>query len=158
MGPDFIPKEFTMGVGGAVVRDNRLLMVKHNYGPRKWQIPGGLVRLNETVDQAVVREIAEETGIRAITEGIFAVRHRLTEAHNNVYVVFKCRTDDTHDPVPDAREVSDAAFLTLDEIEGLTETWNLNRFLGRAILVGQPHLFTDQGDPEDLDRIYKLFC
>lgn len=150
---------FSIGVGGAVVRDGKLLFVKHNYGPMKWQIPGGSVRIDETIDQAVRREVLEETTIHAEPIGIFAVRHRINEKGNNLYTVFLCRTEDTHDPVPDGREVSHAGFLTLDEIRNLDgeETWRMNASIAETVLTGTPHVFVDRGDPEQLDRAYKLF-
>ena len=34
--------KFTLGVGGAVVRDGQLLLVHHAYGAKMWQIPGDM--------------------------------------------------------------------------------------------------------------------
>ena len=52
---------------GAVVRDGtgRFLLVKRAHEPQAglWTIPGGKVERGETLVQAVIREIAEETGI-----------------------------------------------------------------------------------------------
>lgn len=151
---------FSIGVGGAVVRDGKLLFVKHNYGPMKWQIPGGSVQIDETIDQAVRREVLEETTIHAEPIGIFAVRHRINDKGNNLYTVFLCRTEDEHDPVPDGREVSEAAFLTLDEIRDLDGevSWRMNAMIAETVLSGTPHTFSDRGDPEQLSRAYRLFA
>lgn len=35
-----------------------------NYMPLKWDIPGGTVEVGETVEEALVRELNEETGIQ----------------------------------------------------------------------------------------------
>lgn len=45
--------------------DERLLMVLRGRGPGvgKWSIPGGRVEPGETPEQAVVREVMEETGV-----------------------------------------------------------------------------------------------
>jgi 8-oxo-dGTP diphosphatase len=45
--------------------DHRLLLVKRGMEPKKggWCLPGGFVELDETPDQGVVRELAEETGL-----------------------------------------------------------------------------------------------
>lgn len=53
---------------GAVVRDDlgRLLLVRrgHEPGLGQWSIPGGRVEPGETAEQAVLRELAEETNLR----------------------------------------------------------------------------------------------
>lgn len=57
---------------GAVIRDagGRLLLIRRGHEPGKglWSLPGGRVESGETDEQAVVREVAEETGL-AVTPG-----------------------------------------------------------------------------------------
>ena len=52
---------------GAVIRDDagRLLMIQraHEPGQGLWSIPGGRIEPGETPEQAVVREVREETGL-----------------------------------------------------------------------------------------------
>jgi len=60
------PQVPLVGVGGVVVDgDGRVLLIRRGKEPMKghWSIPGGLVELGETLEQAVVREMAEETGL-----------------------------------------------------------------------------------------------
>lgn len=55
---------------GAVIRDDagRLLLILRGHEPSKglWSVPGGRIEAGETDEQAVVREVAEETGLRVI--------------------------------------------------------------------------------------------
>jgi ADP-ribose pyrophosphatase len=55
-----------VGVGAIVIRDGKVLLVKRGVAPSKglWAIPGGMIELGETIQQAAEREILEETGIR----------------------------------------------------------------------------------------------
>lgn len=59
------PTRPQVAVGAFVFKDDRVLLVKRGHPPAKgqWAIPGGRVRLGETLETAAEREILEETGI-----------------------------------------------------------------------------------------------
>ena len=59
------PDSPLVAVGAVVFNQNRVLLVKRAKPPaqNQWAIPGGKVRLGETLQQAAEREIHEETGI-----------------------------------------------------------------------------------------------
>ena len=50
---------FSLGVGGIVVRDNKVLFIRRGQDPGKgrWTIPGGYVEQDEPFEEAVVREL-----------------------------------------------------------------------------------------------------
>lgn len=54
-------------VSVALVRDDRILLVKRRFAPSKglYAFPGGRVEPGETLDEAARRELFEETGLRA---------------------------------------------------------------------------------------------
>ncbi len=54
------------GVGAIVVGRNGVLLSRRDKDPGKglWSLPGGAVELGETLVEAVVREVFEETGVR----------------------------------------------------------------------------------------------
>ena len=54
-----------VGVGGVVVKESRVLLVQRGTEPLKgrWTIPGGLIDVGETLREAVIREVKEETGL-----------------------------------------------------------------------------------------------
>ena len=54
-------------VGAIVVEDGRLLLIRRGRGAAKgaWSLPGGRVETGETLAEAVVRELREETGLEA---------------------------------------------------------------------------------------------
>jgi ADP-ribose pyrophosphatase YjhB (NUDIX family) len=55
-----------VGCGAAIVRDGRVLLVKRKRPPEAgcWNLPGGKVDFGERVEDAIVREIAEEVGVK----------------------------------------------------------------------------------------------
>lgn len=52
-------------VGAVVIDDDRLLLIRRGFGPAagEWSFPGGRVEFGETMVEAVVREVKEETGL-----------------------------------------------------------------------------------------------
>lgn len=52
-------------MGGIVICDNSVLLVERGREPQKglWSLPGGVVETGETLEEAVRREVREETGL-----------------------------------------------------------------------------------------------
>lgn len=59
------PDHPRVGVGAVVLREGRILLVRRGAAPARelWAIPGGGLRLGETLQEGAEREILEETGI-----------------------------------------------------------------------------------------------
>jgi ADP-ribose pyrophosphatase YjhB (NUDIX family) len=60
-------------------RRGSILLVERGKNPLKgfWSIPGGLVETGETLDDAVRREVLEETGLRVKPVELFGIFERL---------------------------------------------------------------------------------
>ncbi|MCD6193999.1 MAG: NUDIX hydrolase [Candidatus Aminicenantes bacterium] len=58
-------KQPRLAVGAVVFHQGRVLLVKRDNPPGRgsWAIPGGSVRWGETLREAVIRELQEETGL-----------------------------------------------------------------------------------------------
>src|SRR3954454_10762689 len=63
--PRMYPDRPYLAVSAAIIRDGRVLVGRRAKGASTglYTLPGGVVEVGETLHQAVVREIAEETGI-----------------------------------------------------------------------------------------------
>jgi 8-oxo-dGTP diphosphatase len=59
------PDQPVVGVGAVIIKDCKIVLIKRGNEPSKgkWTIPGGLVELAESPEQAVLREGEEETGL-----------------------------------------------------------------------------------------------
>lgn len=69
---------FTFRVAAVIIEDNKLLMVKHEDYPCYYTV-GGKVRINETSEEAVLREAYEETGIEFQIDRLSFIQERFFE-------------------------------------------------------------------------------
>ncbi|MGA9858378.1 MAG: NUDIX domain-containing protein [Solirubrobacteraceae bacterium] len=59
----FLTRPDKHGVKCLVCDRRRVLLVRHTYGPRAWDIPGGSMKRNESPLSAAQREMSEELGL-----------------------------------------------------------------------------------------------
>lgn len=128
-------KHWDVGVTGAVVQDGKVLYVRRNYEPNKgtWTLPGGYANHDETLDEAVRRELHEETGIEIRVQDIIGVRTRYSEDGGAVLVIFRASVE-SGVPKADDYEVSAAEFFDAAQIAALTPVFPLSRTLGLEAL------------------------
>ena len=50
-------------VTGILIEGEKLLLVKQKVANRNWSLPGGRVENGETLEEAMIREMREETGL-----------------------------------------------------------------------------------------------
>jgi 8-oxo-dGTP diphosphatase len=75
------PEAPIVGVCAVVIDGTKVLLVRRGNEPLKgeWSLPGGAVELGETLQQGVVREVLEETGLVVVPAGIIEVLDRITQ-------------------------------------------------------------------------------
>jgi 8-oxo-dGTP diphosphatase len=69
-----------VGIGGIIVHEGRVVLVKRRFDPLagQWSIPGGAVETGETLEACLVREMAEETGFVVEVGPVVEVLDRIT--------------------------------------------------------------------------------
>ena len=89
---------------------NEVLLIDRKNEPLGWAIPGGLVDLYETMEHAAIRELEEETGIKADVKkldllGIYSDPTRDKRGHtvSAVYVYFCDEKAKASDDAKDAK-------------------------------------------------------
>jgi len=108
---------YSIGVGALVVKDDKVLLVRRAQEPGKgfWTNPGGYIEQLEPIEETIVREVREESGIEAQVKGIIALRDQPRSIHN-VYIAFEMDYVGG-EPIPDGVEVDAAGFYSLDEMK-----------------------------------------
>lgn len=106
-----LPKH-SVSVAGVVVDDAGRVLVIRRTDNGHWEAPGGVLELNETFEDGVRREIAEETGVTVSVDelsGVYKNVHR-----GIVALVFRCTAlTMTPHATDEAREIR---WMTQDEI------------------------------------------
>lgn len=89
---------FIYRVAAIIIKDNKLLMVKHEDYPYYYTV-GGKVRINETTEEAIIREAYEETGIKFQIDRLSFIQERffeITGEHHHEIVFYFLMKDDTN--------------------------------------------------------------
>ena len=157
--PERYNKGYNVGVGGAVVKDGRLLLVRRasRRGRGNWQVPGGFVEQDETIEDAVVREVAEESGVKAEVDGVLAIRNRYdSDNGNSLYVVILMHPVGG-EPTPDAHEVDQAAYFSMQEILSLEQVPAVNVEVARRALNPEQSLLYPKTIAHSSGTLYTLF-
>ena len=73
------PKHPLVGVGALIFQRSRILMAQRGKEPLKgwWSLPGGVLETGESLDQAVRREVLEETGLVVEPVRVFEIFERI---------------------------------------------------------------------------------
>ncbi len=87
------PTAPSVGVGAVVVDAGRVLLIKRGKAPLygRWVVPGGTVELGESLEQALVREVQEETGLRVRPRAFLTAFDRIVrndgEVHHHIVIL-----------------------------------------------------------------------
>jgi ADP-ribose pyrophosphatase YjhB (NUDIX family) len=117
-------------VGALVVDDDRLLVIRRGRGPAagSWSIPGGHVERGETIAEAVVRELAEETGLEGVCGDLIGWTELVDAEQHSVILDFEVTLLGDAEPVA-GDDAAEAAWIALDDVAELPLAPKLAEFL-----------------------------
>ena len=112
---DLIGRRTHLGAAAVIFdRNGRVLLVRHTYGRRGWELPGGGRRPKESLEQAVFREVREELGVRALTAELRAIYYE--PGYDQHHFAFLCRLPDGIDPKPNSAEIQELDYWPVDAL------------------------------------------
>jgi len=87
---DLIP---IASVEAIISKDNSLLLLRRQNSPAKgqWWFPGGRIRKGETFEEALYREVKEETGLEVIKSKLVNVYSRIFDKRHDISIAYLCK-------------------------------------------------------------------
>ena len=135
------PQHPLVGVGAVIFDEDRrrVLLVKRGREPAKgrWSIPGGLVDVGEALEEALEREVVEETGLEIEVGPLVEVLDRiiydedLRVQYHYVLVDFLCTAKP--DEPREASDAEEVRWFRLEELEGLEMTGSTLEVIAKAL-------------------------
>jgi mutator protein MutT len=148
------PERPYVGVGAVVLHSGRVLLVRRRSEPLagEWSLPGGAVEVGETLAEAVIREVREETGIEIAVGPVIEVLDRITPddegrtRYHFVLVDYLCTF--VGGRVTPASDVAEAVFAEPRELDRFALTDAAMRVIRRGLEAHRqiaPHASSGSG-------------
>lgn len=118
-----------VGVGAVVIEQGSLLLIERGRPPRQgqWAVPGGKVRWGETLEEAVAREVIEETGLVVAVGDLIWTGETIGPDWHFVLMDFEARV--TGGTLTAGDDAARAAWIPLEEAPDLPLTSSMFELL-----------------------------
>ncbi|MFI2349339.1 NUDIX hydrolase [Streptomyces sp. NPDC019443] len=134
------PPLHSVSVAGVVVREDGRLLAIRRADNGTWELPGGVLELDEAPETGVAREVLEETGIHVEVDELTGVYKNTT--HGIVALVFRCKPSGGTERT--SRESTAVSWLTPEEVaERMSEVFAIR--LLDALDGNGPHVRSHDG-------------
>ena len=109
-----------LGVAARVVQNHRLLVVQEAQGRFQglWGLPKGRVDNGELPEEAVLRELREETGLLGAVGGLTGVRTTVRRSTPSIFLCYDVTVSST-DAHADENEIASVRWVNINEIASL---------------------------------------
>ncbi len=97
----------------------RILLARHHAYPQAWSTLAGFVEPGETIEEAAVRELFEETGLVARVDALRYFGSQSWPLPSSLLMAFSVEVEADGITI-DETEILEARFFTRDELEGVT--------------------------------------
>jgi len=127
-----------VAVGAVVLDGDRVLLARRGQAPSvgKWSIPGGLVDVGERLEEAVAREVEEETGLRIRVLGLCGVIdrvHREGDRTRYHYVIIDYAAEPVGGELRAGSDAAEVRWVAVDDLARYETTDGLADMIHRAV-------------------------
>ena len=142
------PERPVVGVGGVVIEGGRALLIRRGSEPLRgqWSIPGGALELGESLQEGVMRELLEETGLQVRVLEMIEVFDRIyteqadggsgmAERPRFHYVIIDYLCERVAGEARAASDVTELVFARDDELPRYQLTETATRILRKAFAM-----------------------
>jgi NADH pyrophosphatase NudC (nudix superfamily) len=142
-------------VTGVVIKDNKVLLARHTYGSGKgmYIVPGGYVEYGEMPQDAVKREILEETKIVAEPKNIIGIRFN----DKDWYVAFSAEYV-SGEATSDHEENSEVLWVDVEEALSREDVPELTKKLIESAVKKEAGLHKEEYNGSTKHGPYSLYC
>ncbi len=75
-----------------LIEEDKILLVEQKVSERRsWSLPGGTLEIGETLEQCIIREVKEETGLEVQVEKLLYICDCIDQSRHVVHVTFLVR-------------------------------------------------------------------
>ena len=123
-------------VGALIINnmDEILLVKSHKWKNKKYSVPGGHVELGESFEEAVIREVKEETGLDVVPKRLFMIQEcvypkEFIKKKHFIFFDYICKTNDGSVSL-DNKELQEYVWIKIQDInEESLESYTRNMIL-----------------------------
>ena len=131
----FVARPKVVGVKCVVKHDDDVLLVRHTYGRRSWDLPGGTVKRRELPIEAARREMREELGRRIEDWQDLGVLYITTNHHRDNLHMFEAQLADPELDI-DLTELAEAGWFRRDDLPPDTGLF-VGKILARSAMASE---------------------
>ena len=133
------PPAPVVGVGAIIRQDDRLVLIRRAKEPARgyWTFPGGAVELGESLEDAVRREVLEETGLHVELGHVAAVIDRIARDESGAvryhFIIVDYHARPVGGTLQPGSDAGDARWVGLEDLDALEMTEKAGELV-RALL------------------------
>jgi 8-oxo-dGTP diphosphatase len=152
------PDHPIVGVGAIIIKGEEVMLARRGKEPGygEWSIPGGVVKLGETLEEAVIREVSEEANLEVRVEEMVEVLERIFRdpqgkvQYHYVLVDFLCEhLSGEANPASDALEIQ---WVPESKIPRQPLPGRTKRVIQKAFEMRRKRLLTTDRRPQTEDH------